>query len=296
MQKIILTENVPLDLQLTLRRFIAYGEDAANYFDGKIFRKVLRFNGQLRLLQLTREENAVEWCLFPAENNSQILQAAGKIVRHILGLDFDLPAFYSMVGTDPVFEQLIDRFYGLRPTLTADPFEMLVTSISAQQINLAFAFTVRSRLICEYGSCFTHNGRDYFAFPTPAALTSIDPQALRALQFTRRKTEYIIGLAQAIASGSLDLPSLQQSASDEIERCLTAIRGIGVWTVDWFLARGLGRPDAFPAGDLAVRKAMQNHYFNGEKTEEKSIRSRAAIWGEFANLACHYLLAGFTIQ
>lgn len=295
MQQIPVNEKTPLNFHLTLRRFIAFGEDAANYFDGTVFRKVLRLQGQLRLLQIKMAENAVKWRIFPEDIAGQNHECE-RHVRHILGLEFDLPAFYQSVRADPVLVSLIDRFYGLRPTLTANPFEILVTSISAQQINLAFAFKVRSRLIRQFGDKYSHQGRDYFAFPTPAALASVPPQELRQLQFTQRKAEYIVGLAQAIESGALNLQQIQHKTPSEITSHLTAIRGLGRWTVDWCLARGLGLPAACPAGDLAVRKAVQKFYFKGEKKDEQSIRDRAALWGNFANLACHYLLAGLTIQ
>jgi DNA-3-methyladenine glycosylase II len=73
---------------------------------------------------------------------------------------------------------------------------------------------------------------------------------------------------------------------------VTAVRGLGRWTAEWFLARGLGRGDVCPAGDLAVRKAFAHFYNRGRALSERAIRRRAATWGLHQNLAIHYLLAG----
>jgi|TARA_B100000315_G_scaffold257606_1_gene307004 DNA-3-methyladenine glycosylase II len=89
------------------------------------------------------------------------------------------------------------------------------------------------------------------------------------------------------------LSEIARADDASILRELTALVGIGRWTVDWFLARFLGRGEAIAAGDLAVRRAIQYFYFNGAKVDEKRIRQFAARWGEFTNLAIHYLLTAY---
>jgi len=73
---------------------------------------------------------------------------------------------------------------------------------------------------------------------------------------------------------------------------LTAVRGFGRWTAEWFLARHLGRGDVCPAGDLAVRRAFERFYNRGRVLDESRIRRRARAWGQHQNMAVHYLLAG----
>ena len=139
------------------------------------------------------------------------------------------------------------------------------------------------------------DGQTYYAFPTPEKLARVKVSSLRQLQFTEKKSEYIIGLSKAIRDGQLDLEALSQQSDEEITEKLIALRGIGRWTVDWFLARCLGRGDAFPAGDLGVRKAVQHFYFNGKEKSEDELRKFSQRWGEFANLATHYLLTGVAL-
>ena len=155
------------------------------------------------------------------------------------------------------------RLFGLRPTLVPDPFEMLVGSISAQQVNLAFAFATRARLVRRYGTPVEFEGTTVHAFPAPAALADAPPSELRAMQFSERKAEYIVGLARELATGRLDLAALATAPDEAVIARLTEIRGLGRWSAEWFLARGLGRPDVCPADDLGVRRAVEALCFRG---------------------------------
>ncbi len=287
--------NEYLNFALTLRRYQAYGEDAANYFDGKDFRKVFTAGDKYFLLSLRESNGGVILSIQPSTRSQAVWQIAERTARKILGLDFPLQSFYEFAPRDLILADLTQKFRGFRPTLSTTPFESIVTSITAQQINLQFAFTVRSRLVRRYGEKLIVDGRTYFAFPQPEKLARVKVSSLRQLQFTEKKSEYTIGLAKAIRDGRLDLEALSQRSGEEIAEKLMALHGIGRWTVDWFLARCLGRGHAFPAGDLGVRKAVQHFYFNGEPKPEAELREFAKRWGEFANLATHYLLTGLAL-
>ena len=284
-----------LNFPLTLRRYQAYGEDAANYFDGKNFRKVFKSDDKHFLLFLQESNDGIALNIEPATKSQAVWQQAEHLARKILGLDFPLEKFYQFAKSDPILHELAQKFHGFRPTLATTPFESIVTSITAQQINLQFAFTVRSRLVRRYGEKLVIDGQTYFAFPTPEKLARVKVSSLRQLQFTEKKSEYVIGLARVVSSGELDLEALSQQSDEAIAERLIALRGIGRWTVDWFLARCLGRGNAFPAGDLGVRKAVQHFYFNGKEKPEDELRKFAQRWGEFANLATHYLLMGVAL-
>src|SRR5882762_10313460 len=112
------------------------------------------------------------------------------------------------------------------------------------------------------------------------------------MQFTTRKAEYVVGLARRVATGELDLDALARNTNDEVIETLTAERGFGRWTAEWFLARHLGRGDVCAAGDLAVRRAFEHFYNRGRPLDEGAVRRRAAAWGAHQNMAVHYLLAG----
>jgi len=285
----------PLDVGRTLARFQMWGEDPANHLVDGVFRRALKSEGIWHGYELRwtggRDDTRLTVSV-PETRRARVVEAALAEVRHICGVDLDVAAFYRASAGDPVLTRLIPPLYGLRPTLSPQAFEMLVGSVCAQQVNLTFAFTVRRRLVERFGTPVRLGGRTVYGFPEPAVLASADTAELRRMQFTVRKAEYIVGLARQVESGELDLDGLGARSNDEIIERVTAVRGFGRWTAEWFLARGLGRGDVCPAGDLAVRKAFAHFYNRGRAVSERAIRRRAGRWGGHQNLAVHYLLAG----
>ena len=201
------------------------------------------------------------------------------VVRRVLGFDFDLVAFAAWAAGEERLAPLVVRFAGFRPTLAADPFEMLVGAITAQQVSLFAAVAIRNRLVERFGE---RVGR-VWAFPARERLAASSEEELFSLGFSRRKAEYVIGLARS----DLDLAALTLLPDDEVKAQLTALRGLGEWTADWFLARYLGRPRAWPAGDLALRKAVRALY------GDVDVRAAGERFDPFQNLTAHYLLAQF---
>jgi DNA-3-methyladenine glycosylase II len=202
-------------------------------------------------------------------------------VRRYVGGPFDLDAFYAFAQTEPVLGRIVVALRGFRPPLSPDPYETLVSAITAQQISLRAAFAVRNRFVQAFG---TPAGRAY-AFPSSERVALASPEEIVALGFSRRKAEYAIGIARS----GLDLAGLAALPDDEVSATLTAIPGIGEWTADWFLARHLARPDAWPAGDLGLRKAVL-HFYGEEDT-----RAAGDRFPGYRNLAAHYLLTGHRV-
>jgi DNA-3-methyladenine glycosylase II len=180
-----------------------------------------------------------------------------------------------------VLARLADGLRGFRPPLAPDPYESLVTSITAQQISLHAAFAVRNRLVQAFGEAFEHA----YSFPTRERMAGAEPDELLPLGFSRRKAEYVVGLARS----DLDLDGLAALPDDEVKARLVAVPGIGEWTADWFLARHLARPDAWPAGDLGLRKAVL-HFYGEEDT-----RAAGDRFAGHRNLGAHYLLTGLRV-
>jgi DNA-3-methyladenine glycosylase II len=285
----------PLDVAATLSRYQLWGEDPANRVDGEVFHRVLRTQEALWPYEV-RWRGPIEdvrlSVTVPGARSAAIGEAVTAEVRRIFGLDFDLPGFYRMAKGDPALAGLIEPLHGMRPTLSPTPLEMLVGSITAQQINLSFAFACRARLVRRYGTRMPHRAVELWAFPDAAALARVKVREMLGLKFSTRKAEYIRDLAREVVAGRLDLDALAGCPSADVIARLTTLRGLGRWTADWFLARGCGRGDVCPAGDLAVRKAFDHYYGRGRTLSEVAIRRRARAWGPYQNLAVHYLLAG----
>jgi DNA-3-methyladenine glycosylase II len=256
----------PYDFELSTGRFRTWGRDLANLWEEDALWRAV--GG--REVRIAAAPGGVDVEPLDAET--------AAVVRRFLGAEFDLDAFYAFAATEPVLSRLVEQVRGLRPPVAPDPFESLVTSITAQQVSLHSAFAIRSRMIERFG---VRVGRVY-AFPTRERLALASEAELVETGFSRRKAEYVVGLARA----DVDLGALAALPDDEVKSQLVAVRGIGDWTAEWFLARHLARPRAWPAGDLALRKAVEHFY--GEPDE----RAVGARFDPFQNLSAHYLLAG----
>jgi DNA-3-methyladenine glycosylase II len=262
----------PYAFELSTARYRAFGTDLANLWHEDGLHRVV----EGREVRITEAPGGVD--VEPLDADIE------PVVRKLLGAEFDLDAFYAFAATEPVLAGLAVELRGLRPPIAVEPFESIVTSITAQQVSLHAAFAIRNRLIERFGV----PGERAYAFPTRERLAAADPDELFALGFSRRKAEYVTGLA----GSDLDLHALSLLSDDEVKSALTALPGIGEWTADWFLARHLARPRAWPAGDLGVRKAASRYYGEGRALTTDEVRALAERFDPFQNLTAHYLLAG----
>jgi 3-methyladenine DNA glycosylase/8-oxoguanine DNA glycosylase len=255
----------PYDFDISTERFRAFGIDLANlWHEGGLHRVI--GGAEVRI---ESAPGGVDVSPFDDTIRAD--------VEMLLGLPFDLRSFYAWASADGVLGPIALRLQGLRPPLSPDPFETLVTSITAQQVSLFSAFAIRSRMIERFGE----RAERAYAFPTRDRLASATEDELLAVGFSRRKAEYVIGLARS----DVDLDALASLDDDEIRARITALRGLGPWTAEWFLARHLARPRAWPVGDIALQKAVRNLY--GSSVEEMGLRL-----DPFQNLSAHYLLVG----
>jgi DNA-3-methyladenine glycosylase II len=287
----------PLDARITLARYGQWGDDPASPYADGVLHRVARVDGRLVPFRLAvdGDPDAPRVTLaFPASAGPRVVAVLRREAGLLLGEGWDLDGFYARAAADPVLAPLVRReggLWGLRPTLAPDPLEMLVGAISAQQVNLTFALATRARLVRRYGEPVAFEGVTVYAFPTAAALAAAAPESLREMQFSGRKAEYIIGVAREVAEGRLDLGALAGAPEPEVMARLTAVRGLGSWTAEWFLARALGRPDVCPADDLGVRRAVEALCFRGRARPVTAVRRRASAWQPHRTLAVHYLLA-----
>ncbi len=258
----------PYDFEFSTERFRAFGVDLANlWYEGGLHRVV----GE-REVRIEAAPGGVD--VEPLDDET------GPVVLKLLGAQFELEPFAAWAAEQPVLDALVVRLEGFRPPLAPDPFESLVTSITAQQVSMFSAFAIRNRLIERFGRRHEHA----YAFPTRERLAGAHENELVAVGFSGRKAEYVVALARA----DLDYDELAGFGDDEIRAQLTTLRGVGTWTAEWFLARHLARPRAWPAGDLALRKAVDVLY-------GLDVRELGPRLDPFQNLSAHYLLSGMRL-
>ena len=262
----------PYDFELSTARFRDFGSDGATVlYEGGLQRVV---GG--REVRVESADGGVRIEPWSDEAEAE--------VGRLLGVSFDLAAFRAWAAGDAVLGSIVDALPGFRPTLNPQPFEALVVAITTQQISLRAAAAIRGNLVRAYG--VKHDLA--WEFPTRETIRALRPRHFTPLGFSRAKAEYVLELAHS----DLDFDGLAQLDDDEVIAALTSVRGLGRWTADWYLARHLARPHAWPAGDLGVRKAVSTFYAEGRSLSIEEVRRMSVRFAPFENLSAQFLLAG----
>ena len=221
--------------------------------------------------------------------SAEAAAAASNQVAWLLGTDQDLGPFYVLAGGDPTMSAISERFRGLHLPHTASVFEALVLAIMGQQIATNVARIIRTLFIETYGPRQSFDGQTYYAFPRPAILVAATVEDLRGLKLSWRKAEYIRGIAEAALEGALAPEQLAELGDEQVAQRLTELRGVGQWTAQWVLIRSLGRPDALPLGDLALRRAVSRMYFGGDEINDGQLEEFSRRWSPWRTYATVYL-------
>lgn len=266
----------PYDFELSTFRYRDFGTDGATvWHEGALHRVVA---GREVRIEAARGGVRVE------PDGPEIEQE----VRRLLGLPHHLASFHEWAAAEPVLGPIARTLSGLRPPLNPQPFEALVVAITTQQISLRAAAAIRGRFVAAFGS--KHDVA--WEFPARERVAALTADEITALGFSRSKAAYVIGIARS----TLDFGSLEALPDDEVIATLTALPGLGRWSADWYLARYLARPEAWPAGDLGLRKAVATFYADGRQLSIPEVRSMGERFAPHQNLSAHFLLAGLRMH
>lgn len=271
------------------------GDECIQRYESGSFWQVIRPNGKLVLVSMrstgTVDGPEISVNVLPDEDLSvDDVRKSGEIVRSLFNMNLDLLPFYEKVLGDRVMTKITQRLRGLRNPTTATVFEALVDSIVEQQISLKVAWTLERRLIETFGDALPLGERTYFAFPLPERLAGATVEELRSCGLSTRKSEYIRDLARMIQKG-LDLEKLKKHQDpDRIIEELRHIRGVGIWTAELAMVRGMGMLDAMPADDLGLRRCISHYYCADRKITGDQARRVAEAWKGWRGLASFYLI------
>jgi len=207
-------------------------------------------------------------------------------------LDTDLKPFYQMAEKDPVLKIIAKDFYGLRILTIANLFEAICWGIIGQQINLAFAYTLKKRFVEAFGGKFCFDKKHYYLFPTPQIISKQNIADLRNLQITERKSEYIIELAEKMNAGDLTKKRLlSENGFETARRELMQLHGVGKWTADYVSLRCLKDPAAFPVDDVGLQNAVKQQLGLNKKPTGEDINKFSDRWKNWQAYATFYLWA-----
>lgn len=221
--------------------------------------------------------------------SADVREAAIAYIREWLDLDTDLEPFYLLAADDPLLAAAASAHRGLRLVGIPDLFEAMAWGILGQQINLAFAYTLKARLVEAYGGRIACEGDAYWTFPEPRVIAGLEVKDLLPLKLTVKKCEYLIHVAELIAIEAISKGMLKELGYGEAEKALVRIRGIGPWTANYVLMRCLRMKDAFPIDDVGLHHAIRHATGSDAKPSREEIMRLSAGWRGWESYATFYL-------
>jgi DNA-3-methyladenine glycosylase II len=286
----------PFRLDLTVWALRRRAHNVVDRWDGEVYRRVVVLNHQVdevTVVQVGGEAKPrLRVSLAGEPTGAAAREQITGLLARLLGLNIDLKPFYRLAATDPVLASLANRFRGLKPPRFPSVFEALVNAIACQQISLQAGIAVLNRLAVEFGASV----QSAHGFPRPTDLAGRDPQRLRALGLSGQKSRALLGLAEAVRNGEV-LEALAGLDDTEALRRLMQLRGVGRWSAEYVLLRGLGRIHVFPGDDVGARKRLAQWLGLAAPLDFEGVARILRQWRPFAGLVYfHLLLHGLADQ
>ena len=284
----------PYDFDLTVGTYGKFEGEAVDNYAAGIYRRVINIGDRYMLVSVesvgTVNQPILSVSVHPESPMVEESEVRRK-VENMLSTNDDLLVFYSTIAKDPVLSKVRDDLYGLRPPKAESLYEALIIAITEQQISLRAALVIRGRIARRYGEKIRFQGREYYAFPSQSAFANVKARGLIQLGLSRGKAEYVMDLSRKVSSGELNLEEIAELPTGELITTLMKIKGIGRWTAEYATVRGLGRLDALPADDAALRRVISNLYYGGREVSEQDVRELLDQWGQYRGYAAFYLLS-----
>jgi DNA-3-methyladenine glycosylase II len=298
--RILITPPAPFDFYQCLSFMNRSDKEILHRIDGAMLSKLIKIDEALVLLRISYAQGTLKIVLQGAIQDDSLYEKIALYVWELFDLEKDLSLFYSMAEKDPVLNGLIKTFSGLRVVRIPDLFEAITWAITGQQINLAFAYTLKRRFVETFGEKFEFEGHTYWLYPTPEVISELSSSDLMSLQFTSRKAEYILGIAKLMANGTLlkdnliqkgaiDALSENHGSYEDVMAELLALRGIGKWSADYVIMKCLGYANAFPIADVGLHNSLKTVLKLDKKPSIEDIQKLALNWKGWEAYATFYL-------
>jgi DNA-3-methyladenine glycosylase II len=290
----LLVEPVaPFDLDLTVWALRRRHHNAIDRWSDATYQRVVTLDGRPVALSVTQPSQQEMTCLSlfgdgPVDRRTRAL--AHDAVEGLLGLSVDLSPFATMAAEDPLLAPLAVRLRGLKPPRFPTVFEALVNAVACQQLTIDVGLYLLNRLATERGQALAVDPAGPHAFPEPEDLAGLQPEDLRRHGFSFAKARTIIDVARDVVIGDLDLEGVRRlDDAAAIER-LTSIRGIGRWSAEYVLLRGLGRLHVFPGDDVGAHNKLRRLFAIDGPLDYDAVRELVARWHPYAGVVYFHLL------
>ena len=286
----------PFRLDLTVWALRRRPRNLIDRWDGTTYRRVIVMGGRPTELAVRQTGTSAAPRLIVKATPSPRAPAERRHVRSIvgrlLGLRIDLTDWYRMAAGDARLRPLADTFRGMKPPRFPTMFEAVVNAFACQQLSLEVGLELLNRLASITGATFGGAGETRHAFPAPNTVARLPAEACRAIGFSRHKTHALRELALGITRRTLDLESLADQDDAAVRQRLLGLRGIGRWTTEYVLLRGLGRLHVFPGDDVGAQKSLARWLGRPGPLDYGSVGSELERWQPFAGLIYFHLLLG----
>lgn len=249
----------------------------------------LEVNDELFVIRFIGRKERIEVEVLQGKLNTQSKKAIKSYIAEWLDIRRDLTAFNKLCKKDHLLQPIGKSFKGLRLIGIPNLIEAISWAIIGQQINLTFAYTLKRRLIENYGEKVRVGDMDFFLFPKAKTIAKLTEDDLRPHQFSRSKIKYLTGIARAIADGEFSKTTLNDLSYEEAKACLIKYKGIGNWTADYVLMKCLRFSNAFPISDVGLHNAIKAQLNLDQKPSIEEIEKMSTEWKGWESYATFYL-------
>ena len=284
----------PFRLDLTVWALRRRPENKMDRWDGKTFCRGLVLNGkpvEIAVIQIgSMAAPRLQVTVTGVPFGHDVMAGVTETLNRVLGLQADLKSFYRYAAKDARLSVLARRFRGVKPPQFPSLLEALVNGIACQQFSLASGIQMLNRVSEKFGTPLIGIGIRAHTFPRPEDLAALKPEPLRNLGFSRQKAGAIIELSRAIVAGNLDRDGFLSLDDGSAVEQLCRLNGVGRWTAEYVLLRGLGRLHIFPGDDVGARNTLQKWLGLRKPLDYDSVRRLIAKWEPYAGLIYFHML------
>ncbi len=289
-----LTAKPPFRLDLTVWTLRRRMDNLVDRWDGETYRRVLPIDDtpvELAVSQLRRGKTPrIEVAVHGARLTGKLQTAATRAIERMLGLRADLNDFYRFAAGEPKLGEVVERFRGAKPPRFPSVFEALVNAIACQQVTLTLGIQLLNKVAARYGLHVVRGDDAAHAFPRPAELAGADAAVLRRFGFSGQKARAMIDLAREVEAERIDLESLTDLDDSAAVEQLLGLHGVGRWSAEYALLRGLGRTHIFPGDDVGARKRLQQRLKLRKSLDYQGVSRALRAWREFGGLIYFHML------
>ena len=287
----------PFRLDFTVWALRRQPHNRIDQWDDKTYTRVFVVDKAPFLVEVTQEGLAQKPRLDilaygrTAVSEERTKRAIASLLKKVLGTSEELQEFYRIARKNAKLNLLANGFIGLKPPRFPSMFEALVNAFACQQLSLNVGITLLNRLRETYGASIKYRGDSIHAFPGPEELAGARPAGLRKLGFSSNKAHAITALARSILNKELDLEHVVEMNDQEAVDELRKIIGVGRWSAEYVLLRGLRRLTVFPGDDVGAQNNLQQFLSLREKPDYETIKRIMLRWKPYSGFVYfHFLL------